>query len=41
MKSHDPDDYQIKYFVDDLAAILDKEGFDKANVMGFSLGGIL
>ena len=25
MKSHDPDDYQIKYFVDDLAAILDKE----------------
>ena len=41
MKSHDPDDYQIKYFVDDLAAILDTEGFDKANVMGFSLGGIL
>jgi pimeloyl-ACP methyl ester carboxylesterase len=41
MKSHDPDDYQIKYFVDDLVAILDTEGFDKANVMGFSLGGIL
>ena len=41
MKSHDPDDYQIQYFVDDLATILDTEGFDKANVMGFSLGGIL
>jgi len=38
-KPHSPEDYQMKYMVGDVVAVLDQLGIDKSIYWGFSLGG--
>ena len=38
-KPHDPKDYELKLRVDDVLAVMDDLGVDKAHYMGYSMGG--
>ena len=38
-KPHDPKDYDLKLRVNDVLAVMDDQGVDKAHYMGYSMGG--